>query len=531
MGGDPLGRVVVVGLGPGDPDLVTAGTLAAIEAAPLRYVRTTRHPSAHLVGDATSFDRTYETASSLEEVYQTIAATLADAAGRHGEVLYAVPGSPLVAERSVELLRRATAPAAGVEVVVLPALSFLDLAWERLGVDPLAAGVKLVDGHRFALEAAGATGPLLVAQTDHRLVLSDIKLAVEGDPGPVVVLQRLGLPDESVRQVAWAELDREVEADHLTCVWVPELAAPVAGETARLVALAADLRQRCDWDRAQTHSSLRRHLLEESYEVLDAIDELPSDDGWEHLEEELGDLLFQVVIHAQIAAEEGRFAFADVAGGIHDKLYARHPHLFGLDGDGTADSSERSWEDRKRAEKGRSSVLDGVPAALPALARADKLQRRVAGGLGLDWPDAAGARAALDAALAELDTAISGGVGATGGGTSASSGRAGAAGGEAGAAGGGVGGDRGGAGGPGDGPVTAAPTREVGEVLFSVVAVARKAGVDPELGLRYVLDRFARRVAAVERLAAAPGSERARPGDPDPAAVERLWRETEPRSG
>ena len=492
--------MLVVGLGPGDPALVTAGTLSAIDATPVRYLRTTRHPSAHLVGDAASFDGRYEAASSLEEVYLGIAATLVEEAGRHGEVLYAVPGSPLVAERSVELLRAATS---GVEVAVLPALSFLDLAWERLGVDPLAAGVRLVDGHRFAVEAAGATGPLLVGQTDHRLVLSEIKLAVDEDPGPVVVLQRLGLPGESVREVTWADLDREVEADHLTCLWIPELAAPVAGETARLVALAGDLRARCEWDRVQTHASLRRHLLEESYEVLDAIDELPSDDGWDHLEEELGDLLFQVVFHSQLAREEGRFAFADVARGIHDKLFCRHPHLFGLDESDAADSSERSWEDRKRAEKGRSSVLDGVPASLPALARADKLQRRVASGLGLDWPDAAAARRVVGSELAELDAAMAqaAGVGARG------------------------------PGGPGAGGASPAVAREVGDVLLSVVGLARKLAVDPELALRSSVDRFAGRVAAVEGLAAEAGLDRVALGALDAGAADRLWQEAKRRAG
>lgn len=481
--GAAAGRVVVVGLGPGDPGLVTAATLDAIAAGPVRYLRTTRHPSAHLVAGAASFDARYETAATLDDVYAGIAATLEEEAGRHGQVLYAVPGSPLVAERSVELLR-----AGGAEVVVLPALSFLDLAWQRLGVDPLAAGVRLVDGHRFEVEAAGSSGPLLVGQTDHRLVLSDIKLAVDDDPGPVVVLQRLGLPDEVVVEVPWADLDRTVEPDHLTCVWIPRLAAPVASEAARLVALTRDLRGRCDWDRVQTHASLRRHLLEEAYETLDALEELPSEEGWEHLEEELGDLLFQITFHAQLAGEEGRFGFGDVARGIHDKLVARHPHLFGLDPTGTADSSDRSWEERKRQEKGRRSVLDGVPAALPALARAEKLQRRAAP-LGLDWPDAGAVWAVVEGELAELRAAL----------------------------------DAGGAADPG-------VADEVGDVLFSVVNLARKLGVDAELALRAATGRFASRVAALEDLAAERGLGAGGLAALDPAAADRLWQEAKRRT-
>ncbi len=142
-----------------------------------------------------------------------------------------------------------------------------------------------------------------------------------------MVLSRLGLPDESVRTVAWDDLDREVEPDHLTSVFIPVLAAPVAGEVARFAELVRTLRERCPWDREQTHASLTRHLLEETYEVLEAIGALDVEagEGFEHLEEELGDLLFQVVFHATLAAEEGHFTLADVARGIHDKLVHRHP--------------------------------------------------------------------------------------------------------------------------------------------------------------------------------------------------------------
>ncbi len=430
-----MARAVVVGMGPAGPGLVTAATLEAIEAvAPeRRFVRTTRHPSAAVLAGAHSFDVVYETASTLEEVYGQIverlveAAEQAEAAGE-GPVLYGVPGSPLVAERTVELLR-----ADGrVELDLLPGLSFLDLAWAALGVDPVAAGVRIVDGHRFAEDAAGQTGPLLVAQVDHPAVLSAIKLAFDDQPPThAVVLHHLGLPDEVVLELPWADLDRpgSVVVDHLSALWLPELAAPVAAELVRFAELVRVLRAECPWDREQTHASLSRHLLEETYEVLEAIEALDEGAaGWAHLEEELGDLLFQVVFHATLGAEEGQFDLAGIARGIHDKLVYRHPHVFGQVEVAGADDVVRNWEQLKALEKGRESVMDGIAGNLPSLLYAHKVQRK-ADGLGLAEVAATEPPASLD-----LDAV----------GTDA----------------------------------------EVGEALWSVVAVARRVGVDPEAALR-----------------------------------------------
>jgi tetrapyrrole methylase family protein/MazG family protein len=376
--------ITVVGLGPGGADLVTAGTMAAVAAHDHRYLRTTRHPAAEVVGAAVSFDAVYERAERLDEVYPAIVEHLVAAAVEHGTVLYAVPGSPVVAERTVELLLADPR----VRIVMQPALSFVDLAWARLGVDPIAAGVRVVDGHRFEVEAAGERGPLLVGQCDHPDVLSDVKLALgealelAGEHGAgaepaVAVLQRLGLPDETVTTVAWDELDR-ITPDHLTSLWIPAGAAPVAREVQRFVELVATLRRECPWDREQTHESLRRHLLEEAYEVLDALDHLDPEagEGYGHLEEELGDLLFQIVFHATLATEEGRFTLADVARTVHDKLRSRHPHVFGDVVAEDAGQVAANWEDLKQREKGRASVFDGIPEALPALLLALKVQKK-----------------------------------------------------------------------------------------------------------------------------------------------------------
>ena len=462
---------MVAGLGPAGPELVTAATTAAIGRIPVAYLRTSRHPAATAAAGAASFDALYDGAETFEDVYAGIVEALVAAAVKApgGEVLYLVPGSPSVAERTVELLRADTR----VEVEVLPAMSFLDLVWDRLGVDPLAAGVRLVDGRRFAEEAAGERGPLLVAQCDSALVLSDVKLAVDDPPATVTVLQRLGLPDESVREVPWDDLDRVVEADHLTSLWIPTMAAPVAHELVRFAELVRTLRQRCPWDQEQTHASLTRHLLEEAYETVEAIEALPAagPEGMDHLEEELGDLLFQVYFHATLAAEEGHFTLADVARGIHDKLVHRHPHVFGDVVADTAGQVVANWDRIKTAEKGRSSVMDGIPSALPSLLHAAKVQRRAAS-LGFDWESVEGAYPKVAEELEEL---------------------------------------------------RAAPSEdELGDLLFAVVNVARHLGFDPESALRGASAKFSGRFTEVEGLARHRGLDLPAL---DLAALDALWDE------
>jgi MazG family protein len=183
-----------------------------------------------------------------------------------------------------------------------------------------------------------------------------------------------------------------MEPDHLTSVYVPGPIRPAgdrgrtagddarsAGEeVARLVALMDTLRERCPWDRAQTHASLMPHLVEESYEVLDALAALQegNPDAVAHLQEELGDLLFQIVFHARLADEADEFDLADVARGVHDKLVHRHPHVFGDVDVENAAEVVTNWEAIKKSEKGRSSVTEGIPAGLPALMLATKLARK-----------------------------------------------------------------------------------------------------------------------------------------------------------
>jgi len=458
--------VVVVGLGPGGPGHVTTETVDTIARIPHRFLRTAVHPTAGVVPAATAFDDVYEAAGRFEDVYAEITRRLAASAREHGEILYAVPGSPLVLERTVTWLRSDP----GLDVELVPAVSFLDLAWARLGIDPIEAGVTLIDGHEFETAAADVSGAVLVAHTHANWVLSEIKLSVDDPDGsfadmPAVVLHALGTPEEQVVRTTWSEIDRVLEADHLTSLYVPALApAPGAGYV-RFHRLARTLREQCPWDVEQTHRSLVPYLIEESYEVVDAIEALDPDDpaSDEALIEELGDLLYQIEFHATIAEQEGRFSIEDVTAGIHDKLVRRHPHVFGTAGGRPVDADDvlANWEQIKRAEKGRASVFDGVAGSLPALSYAHHLQRKAAKA-GFDWPDVAGALPKIAEEAAEIAAARAAGD-------------------------------------------SAATADEIGDLLFAVVNVARHLGVEPESALRAAATKFRRRFEEVERLALARG--------------------------
>ncbi len=373
----PSPKVTVIGLGPGDPSFCSAKNLDLIDEHEFRYVRTTRHPSVCLLGpDVVSFDYIYESSDSFEEVYETIVKELIAAAKEHLKILYAVPGSPFLAEKTVQLLTEQIE----VEVELLPSLSFVDLAWNSLEIDPMEAGVRIVDAYRFITEAAGDSGPLLVTQIDSTDILADIVAAVHSPPmQPVTILQRLGLQDEKVQKFQWEDLTEKVQPDHLTSCFIPHLESPIASELQNFVELVSDLRIQCPWDAEQTHSSLTSHLLEETYEVLEAIENFNEEtgEGSEDLEEELGDLLFQIVFHARIAADDGRFDLTDVTKGIHEKLRNRHPGIFTTEEhsltESNSDSAHKRWEELKKEEKQRSSVLDGIPDVFPALAYSQKI--------------------------------------------------------------------------------------------------------------------------------------------------------------
>jgi tetrapyrrole methylase family protein/MazG family protein len=480
--------VEVVGLGPGDARHTTSATLEVISRHRHRFLRTAVHPSSHLVEGALTFDHLYEESDSFEEVYLRIVEHLVAQAHEHGEILYAVPGSPLVLEETVSALRRRD----DLDVRVHPSTGFLDLVWGALTIDPVEAGVTLIDGHRFASAAAGLSGPLLVAHTHAPWVLSDIKLSIDndadsdsaiGDP-PVTLLMSLGTDAERLVETTWSQMDQVEGVDHLTSLWVPRLGVPVAAGYQRFHELARTLREQCPWDIEQTHRSLVPYLIEEAYEVVDAIEGLDRDDPTtdNELIGELGDLLYQIEFHATIAEQEGRFTIADVTSAVHDKLVRRHPHVFGDTVATDADSVTANWERLKRAERAPdASVFDGVPGSLPALSLADTVQRKAAK-VGFDWPEVDGALAKVGEEAAEVVAARDD---------------------------------------------AEAVREEMGDLLFAVVNVARHLGVDPESALRAAVAKFRRRFDLVDTLARQRGIDLA---TSDLEVLDALWDEVKGES-
>jgi ATP diphosphatase len=230
----------------------------------------------------------------------------------------------------------------------------------------------------------------------------------------------------------------------------------------------------CPWDRAQSFTTIAPHTIEEAHELADAIDR----EAWDELPGELGDLLFQVVFHAQMAREAGLFDFAAVLSAITGKLERRHPHVFGSAPATNLAAQARQWEDIKRQERearGDTGVLSGIARGLPALSRAAKLGRRAAA-VGFDWPDAAGARLKVGEELAEVDEAIAAGD-------------------------------------------TEAVEREIGDLLLAISSLARHLKIDPETSLRHANGRFERRFACVERAVSVQGGWAAQ----TPATLDRLW--------
>lgn len=452
--------IAILGFGCGDKGEITLRTLEILRNSDAVFVRTTHHPAAEILEEYhipyRSFDDCYDQADNFDDVYRTIADTVLSCAA--SKVAYIVPGSPVFAERAVQIIRRE----ATCEVRLIPAVSFLDGIFSAIGQDA-GASFKLID----ALDAAQKPDPsttTVVCQVYDRSVASDTKLSMMDyypDAHPVMLITAAGTAQEQVERIALYEIDRIDHIDHLTTLVIPPSEERFYGFDG-LAEIVKTLRSEdgCSWDKAQTHESLIKYMIEESYEAIDAIKR--QDD--ENLCEELGDVLLQVLLHAQIAEEEQSFTIRDVIRTVSEKMVRRHPHVFS-DTDGTVDLNAQ-WEQIKSEEKQYASVSEKmaqVAKSLPALIYAQKIQS-IAAKAGFDFSGANEAFSKIREETDELEEVLSSGDRHT-------------------------------------------ISEEGGDLLFAVTNVLRLSKVASEESLYLSGEKFLRRFTALEGLIRADGLE------------------------
>lgn len=462
--------ITLLGLGPGDASLLTRQAWQVLENSSDVYLRTSQHPTvAGFPASLTvhTFDDLYDSLPTFNDVYAHIIEQVLEL-GRHQQgVVYAVPGHPFVAEATCpEIARRARLE--GLPVQVIEGLSFIEPTLTALGVDPLPK-LSIID----AIELATAhvppfppDAPALIAQIYSRQVASDVKLTLMEtypDDHPVRLVHKAGTIQELVEDLPLHAIDQSGTTGLLTSLYLPPLEKGTSFEAFQEIIAHLRAPDGCPWDREQDHQTLRTNLLEETYETLAALD--ANDPG--HMREEFGDLLLQITLHAQIANEYGEFNIAQVIKGIYDKIIRRHPHVFG---DWQVQGVEhvlQKWEKLKAAERAEAELengisqkglLDGVEIALPALAQAEEIQRRAAR-VGFDWPDERGVVDKISEECHELLAADN----------------------------------------------LASRADELGDLLFSVVNLARHYEIDAESALRETNTRFRTRFAYIEKSAKKEG--------------------------
>jgi tetrapyrrole methylase family protein / MazG family protein len=458
--------IYIMGLGPGDPLLVTRQAWQLLQSVSEIHLRTSKHPVVSILPPTLriySFDDLYETYNSFDDVYSHIIENVLELGRRPQGVIYAVPGHPFMGEAtSPEIFRRAQKE--GLPIKIIEGISFLEPTLTALGLDPLPHTVlldalELVDIHvpPFSPEA-----PALIAQIHSPMVASNVKLTlmeVYPDDHPVRYAHAAGTDNVKIEELPLHKIDQSSLIDITSTLYVPPLAAGTSFQSFQEIIAHLRAPDGCPWDREQTHQTLRSHLLEEAYEVISALD---ADDP-EALSEELGDLLLQIVLHAQIASEFGEFRMSDVIQKIHKKIVSRHPHVFGGEHLPDAESVVVNWERLKAAERLESKkpgagLMEGVAESLPALVQAQTYQKRAAR-VGFDWPDEEGVLEKIREEIRELRSTEE----------------------------------------------VMKRSSELGDLLFSLVNLARWYDIDAESALRDANRRFKSRFSYIEKTARSEG--------------------------
>ena len=456
-----MSTLTIVGLGPADLDRTPGHVRALLEDESVAVIlRTREHPAAETLAGlrgVTTCDDLYDVHEDFDTLYRAISDRVI-ASATAGPTVYAVPGSPLVGERSVGLLRTA-ADEAGLATEVLPAESFIDVVCAAARIDPLFDGVRVLDG-RDMPRIMWLDCPTIIGHVDLPVVLADVKARLQAilpSDTEVGLATDLGSATGSLEWVALDDLDIQ-RAGYRVSLVVPAIEAGLLGA----VEVVRRLREECPWDRNQTHHSITHNLVEEAYELAEALSALSTDapggevdyGAYADVEEELGDVLFQVLFHATMGEEASAVTLDGIGAVLRAKLVRRHPHVFGDVAVSSADEVVANWDVIKAGEKQRESRLDGVASGMPPLARAHKIQERAARA-GFDWSALQPVRDKLDEELSELD----------------------------------------------ESDAEHERLHELGDVLFTVINLARHLDVDPALALRRTTARFEERFRSMEQLA------------------------------
>lgn len=387
-----MNKITVLGLGAGDLDQLPLGIYKVLQKTENLFLRTKDHPVIHELESEgltyQSFDDVYEKHDKFEEVYQEIVNSLVKES-KQKSITYAVPGHPLVAEKTVQLLIE-LAKQGEIEIDIKGGQSFLDAMFTSLKIDPIE-GFQFVDATDLEQESITFRQHLIICQVYDQMTASHTKLKLMEqlpDDYEVMIVTAAGSKAEQIRTVPLFELDRDTSINNLTSVYVPPVKQEEdlyhQFETLRSVIATLRGPEGCPWDQKQTHVSLKKYLLEEAYELLEAIDEEDDD----HIIEELGDVLLQVMLHAQIGEDEGYFSIRDVIKGLVSKLIYRHPHVFSNVQVKDEEEVLQNWQQLKQAEKGEevTTILFGIPKELSGLLKAEKLQSKAAK-VGFDWKE------------------------------------------------------------------------------------------------------------------------------------------------
>ncbi|MGL5087793.1 MAG: nucleoside triphosphate pyrophosphohydrolase [Clostridium sp.] len=399
--------IKIVGLGPGAPEALTIGTIKALEKSENIFFRTEKHPTVDYLKETIknfkTYDHFYEEGSNFDEVYENIAVDVIKQYKETGELIYAVPGHPLVAEKSVFNLMK-LCDENNIEYKILPAVSFIDAMMDSLKIDPIE-GIKVIDAFDMKSQVLDKRIGTIITQVYNPLIASEVKLQLldfYNEDTIIDYVRAAGIEgQESIRKIPIYELDMQEDIDYLTSVYVPK-DLDNKKDFNDLISIIDRLRgsDGCPWDREQTHESLKSQLIEECYEVIDAI----TNDDIDGIIEELGDVLLHVVFHASIGSDDGYFNIADVIESICTKMIYRHPHVFKETKDITSDEVLSNWDELKIKEKQFNSIseeLEAIAKSLPSLIRAHKVQKKAAK-VGFDFEKIEDAASKVEEELKEV---------------------------------------------------------------------------------------------------------------------------------